>query len=205
MIDMIKAICFDLDGVYFTPESFKKFKKNLPKKVNDPDKADYVLHDSEELLNFKNGKITEKDYWDFARSKLGIKVSNEEIFAILRDSYEVNSDVKNYVKKVRSAGYKTCICSNNFETRVRELDKKFSFIQEFDVVVFSYQVGVMKPDVKIFQELVKKIRVNPEEIIYSDDNEDKLEGAKSLGIKTFVYEDFKSFQRRLEELGANLS
>jgi len=202
---MIKAICFDLDGVYFTPESFKRFKKNLPKEENDPEKVDFVLHDSEELLSFKRGEISEKNYWEFAHSELGIKVSNNEMFKILRDSYEVNSDVRDYVKKVRDAGYKVCICSNNFETRVRELDKRFSFIREFDVVMFSYKVGVTKPDIRIFQELVRKAEVKPNEIVYADDNEDKLEGAKSLGIKTFVYKDFESFKTKLGELGVDIS
>jgi len=37
---MIKAVTFDLDGVYFTPQSFKNFKVNLPKKITDREKVD---------------------------------------------------------------------------------------------------------------------------------------------------------------------
>lgn len=201
---MIKAICFDLDGVYFTPESFKRFKQNIPKVVNDSEKIDFILHDSEELLSFKRGELSEEDYWKFAREQLGITVTNEEIFSILQESYEINPDVKNYVGKVKTAGYKTCICSNNFITRVGELDKKFSFLKDFDTAVFSYEVGVLKPDKRIFEALVKKLGVSPSELVYSDDNEEKLKGALALGIRAFVYEGFDNFKERLKAFGVNV-
>jgi hypothetical protein len=31
----IKAVCFDLDGVYFTPESFQRFKKNISNGIDE--------------------------------------------------------------------------------------------------------------------------------------------------------------------------
>lgn len=201
---MIKAVCFDLDGVYFTPESFKRFKENIPKHVNKKETVDQVFHESEELLNFKKGVMSEEDYWTFAKEKLGITISNEEIFQILQNSYEVDREVKDYVEKVKNAGYKTCICSNNFTTRVRELDKKFSFLRDFDVEVFSYEVGVLKPEKRIFEELVKRTEVEPQELAYSDDNEGKLKGALDLEIQAFLYENFEQFRQKLTELGVKI-
>ena len=143
---MIKAVTFDLDGVYFTPQSFKNFRANLAMNVTDEDKANWVLYKSPEMFNFKMGKMDEDDYWNFARRELGIETSNDEIFKLLRDSYEVNPEVRDYISEVRARGLKTCICSNNFVTRIRELDTKFNFLKDFDIKVFSYKVGVMKPE-----------------------------------------------------------
>lgn len=200
---MIKAICFDLDGVYFTPESFINFKSNLPKKVTNPDIVNDVLY-RQNMLLFKTGKMTEAGYWDDATKKLGITADFDEICAIMRDSYEVNADVVEYVHKVRRAGYITCICSNNFETRIRELNKKFDFISNFDVSVFSYEVGVMKPDKKIFEVLINRAGVEPNELVYSDDSAEKLGGALELGINAFVYENFDQFKNKLSFLGVGV-
>lgn len=194
---MIKAVTFDLDGVYFTSQSFKNFKANLPKKIVDEEKVNWVLYKSREMLNFKMGKMSENDYWDFVRKELGVELSNSEIFTLLRDSYEINPEVRDFVLEVKANGLKTCICSNNFVTRIRELNTKFNFLKDFDVKVFSYEVGIMKPDKGIFDELIKQSGVKPEEIVYSDDDESKLMGAIELGINAFVYEGFEKFREKI--------
>ena len=201
---MIKAICFDLDGVFFTFESFKNFMINLPKEVNDMDRVEYVLYKSPEILDFKSGKISEETFWNFVTKELGLKVNLEEITTIFKDSYEVNLEVLEYIKKVKEAGYITCVCSNNFPTRINALDKKWGISDLFDIKVFSYEVGIMKPAKEIFQALIDKANVLPHEIVYSDDNESKLQGAKELGINTFVFTDFDSFVEQLEKLGVTI-
>ena|SRR3989344_1042406 len=197
---MMKAVTFDLDGVYFTPQSFKNFKANLPKKVMDEYKLNWVLYKSPEMLNFKMGKMEENEYWDFVRKELGVELNNSEIFKLLRDSYEVNPEVKEYVNEVKAKGLKTCICSNNFVTRIRELNSKFDFLKDFDVKVLSYEVGIMKPEKGIFEVLIKQSGVKPEEIVYADDDESKLQGAIDLGINAFVYEGFEKFKEKVNTL-----
>jgi len=189
---MIKAICFDMDGVYFTKGSFLKFKAIIGKNSTE-EKTDFVLYKSEQILNFKKGLITENEFWDYVRQELNITLTNEEISKALSDSYTIDQDVAEVVRKIKSLGYKTCICSNNFETRIRELNKKFNFLKDFDTHIFSYKVGATKPDRKIFEELVKQSGVNPDEIIFSDDSPEKLQGARDLGINVFVYENFPQF------------
>ena len=88
--------------------------------------------------------------------------------------------------------------------RINSLEEKWGIRDLFDVKVFSYEVGIMKPAKEIFQVLVDKTGVLPQEIVYSDDNESKLQGANELGINTFVYTDFERFVKRLEELGVSV-
>ncbi len=201
---MIKAITFDLDGVYFTSESFKRFKTNLPKKIADESVVNQVLYKSHEMALFKLGKISEADFWNYARKELVINISNQEIFKLLRDSYEINPQVRDYVRKAKLANYTTCICTNNFITRIRELDTKFNFLADFDIQVISYQVGITKPDSGIFQTLVDKSGVLPQELVYSDDDASKLQGALELGINAFVYKGFDKFKLQLHNLGVTI-
>ena len=146
-------ICFDLDGLYFTDESFQKFKERLAPNTEKPIR-DLVLALSDEMRAFKSGTMSEEAYRERAKSELGLSCSNEEIYTILRESYEVNKKVEQLAKTLRQKWYKIWICSNNFPSRVRELDKKFHFLDNFDVHIFSYEVGAMKPDQKIFQILI---------------------------------------------------
>lgn len=187
---MVKAITFDMDGVFFTAESFTRFVNKFP----DPEKAMQVLKKSQEMANFKLGKMTEADYWDYVRKELAVSYPNEEIFKMLRDSYEINPQVREFELEIRSLGIKTCICTNNFVTRIRELDKKFDFLKDFDVKVISCEVGVAKPGKEIFEELVRQAGCEASEIIYADDNEGSYQSALSVGINAFLYTDFEDFK-----------
>ena len=179
---MIKAITFDLDGVYFTQDSFKKFKSIFPTNNADPDFVEHVLKKSDEMMNFKKGIMTETEYWEYVNKSFGQNLSIDEITNLLMEAYSTNQNVVDYVKKVRSEGVKTCICTNNFPTRINALNKKFNFLADFDVQVFSYEVGINKPDPKIFQALIDRSGVLPSELFYAVDNQSCVDAAKSLGI-----------------------
>ena len=197
--NMIKAVCFDLDGVFFTDQSFTRFKCNVKEFTNHTPLIDDVFHGTM-MSDFKTNNITEETFWDYVRETLQVTLTNEEFFRMLRKSYSVNHDIKNFACKIKEAGYKTCLCSNNFVTRIRELEKEFSFLKHFDVKVFSYDIGVLKPNINIFHALVEQCGVDASEIVYSDDSESKLTGAEELGINTFIFEDINQFKYNLASL-----
>ena len=194
---MIKAITFDLDGVYFTQDSFKKFKSIFPTNNADPDFVEHVLKKSDEMMNFKKGIMTETEYWEYVNKSFGQNLSIDEITNLLMEAYSTNQNVVDYVKKVRSEGIKTCICTNNFPTRINALNKKFNFLTDFDVQVFSYEVGINKPDPKIFQELINNSGVLPSELFYADDNQSCVDSAKFLGINAIFYTNFDDFKSKV--------
>jgi len=197
---MIRAVCFDLDGLFFTEHSFRDFKIRISDQTNQSDLIDDVFHGSM-MSDFKTNIITEETYWSHVRQTLEVTLTNEEIFKMLRESYVVNAHVKRYVCKLREAGYITCLCSNNFITRIRELEEEFSFLRYFDTKIFSYDIGVLKPNIKIFQALVEQCEVNASEIVYSDDSESNLSGAKELGIHTFIFNNINQFKHALKTFG----
>jgi len=190
-------ICFDLDGLYFTEESFQRFKENLAPNI-EKQKRDLVLALSNEMKDFKSGIMSEENYRERAKNELWLSCSNEEIYQKLRESYEVNEKVEKLAKLLKEKWYKIGVCSNNFPTRIRELDKKFNFLQNFDVHIFSYEVWLMKPDPKIFQVLIDKSWLEANKIIYSDDKEEKIQWARTLWIQTFVFHDFDEFVQDLK-------
>ncbi len=196
-------VCFDLDGLYFTEQSFQAFKENL---APNREKAhrDRVLALSDQMRDFKLWLLSEEEYRDRAKKELGLVCTNQEIYAKLRESYEVNDQVEQLAKNLRQKWYKIWICSNNFPTRIRELEKKFHFLENFDVHVFSYEAGCMKPDARIFQILIDKSGIDADQIIYSDDKEDKIQWAKSLWIQTFVFHGFDEFIQDLKRCGIEI-
>lgn len=73
----------------------------------------------------------------------------------------------------------------------------------FDTAVFSCDVGVLKPDKKIYQFAMEKLNVLPQECIFvGDGGSDELRGAKKAGMKTCFSEflEQKTKERKLEIL-----
>lgn len=197
---MIKAITFDLDGVYFI-NGKENFIKRLVDLGVSEEEARRVFFKSDQMnKEYKGGLIGDEEYWSWAIAEWKLSLSVEEIKDLLIEGYEVDSRVVEIVRKLREKGYKTCICSNNFPARINGLQDKFGFLENFDVVVLSYEIGVTKPDQKIFEELIKQSGVKPEEIVITDDKETNVIAAKEAGINAFFYEDFEQFLGELKKL-----
>ncbi len=201
---MVKAITFDLDGVYFI-KGKSNFLNAIVNLGVDRKDAEKVFFGDEMNKVYKLGKMADNEFWSWAINEWGLDITVKEIIALMIKGYEVNKKVEKLVKKVRNNGYKTLICSNNFPARIEGLEKRFNFLKNFDVAVYSYEVGIAKPDKKIFQELVKLSGVNPKEIVFADDDIEKISGAKEVGIQAFLYEGFDKFVDKLKALGVVLS
>lgn len=201
---MVKAITFDLDGVYFI-KGKSNFLNNIVKLGVKKENAEKVFFSDEMNKEYKLGKLTDEEFWNWAIKEWDLDISVSGVIDLMIKGYEVNNKVEEVVKKVRKNGYKTLICSNNFPARIKGLQEHFKFLNNFDIAVYSYEVGISKPDKRIFQELANQSGVSPQEIIFADDDIKKISGAKEVGIQAFLYEGFDKFVEKLKELGVNLS
>jgi putative hydrolase of the HAD superfamily len=201
---MIKAITFDLDGVYFV-NGKSNFISNIVKLGVSEDEAKRVFLKSDEMNNlYKAGKMTDEEYWTWAKNEWKLNKSAKELMELLVLGYEVDQNVVETVKNVRANGYKTLICTNNFPARINGLQNRFKFLDDFDGKSISYEVGSSKPDSKIYQKLIEVSGVNANEIVYADDNNDNILEAQKLGINAFFYENFDGFIEELRKLGVNI-
>ncbi len=198
----IKVICFDLDGVYFTPKGKNSFHQAL---INEYDASkevvDHLMYKSPEMAQLVRGQIAPKDFWDKVRAATGITASDEALAERWVRDYEVDQNVRGAVLKAKAAGYRTCVCTNNNGIRLPLLAKRFNLAADFDCIVSSHEVGQTKPHKEIFETLLSRMQIQPSELVYSDDNPERLAGATALGIRTFVFHDFEQFLGELKGMG----
>jgi len=57
-----------------------------------------------------------------------------------------------------------------------------AFIKLFDKIYLSHELGLRKPDVKIFEHVLKEQKLKAEEVFFIDDSPQHIAGAKKLGI-----------------------
>ncbi|MDO8660775.1 MAG: HAD family phosphatase [Candidatus Woesearchaeota archaeon] len=203
-MNRIEAITFDLDGVYF-PNGKSVFMNSVCKLgVTETEVKRVFLKSDQMNKHYKTGNMTDNCFWSWAAKEWKLNKTPEEIMQLLIDSYDTDQNVVKIVRQLRNNGYKTLICSNNFPARINGLQKRFSFLADFDASVFSYEVGVCKPDKKIFQELILRVGIVPESIVFADDNPDNIQGAQEVGITTIVYTTFEGFLEELRKKGVRI-
>ena len=60
--------------------------------------------------------------------------------------------------------------------------KWLAFCKLFDKMYLSHELGLRKPDVKIFEYILKEQKLKAEEVFFIDDSPQHIAGAKKIGI-----------------------
>lgn len=95
------------------------------------------------------------------------------------------------LRSLKMAGYKLYILSNWGKWHFEELQKRNEFrefLQYFDGGIVSYQVGLKKPDRKIYEILIEKYDIDPTSAVFYDDKPENIQAAKEVGLNAVVFD-----------------
>jgi FMN phosphatase YigB (HAD superfamily) len=200
----IKAIVFDLGGVLFQEGKSVAIEKLFKEKGYDKNAVLNIIK-SPESFDLRAGLINDEKFWNFAQKKLSKGYDAITVKNYWYDGYILDENIFNLVKKLHGK-YKLFIFSGNIKSRVEYLEKKYNFRKYFDLEVYSYDYHLNKPQKEFVDVLIEKSGLNPQEMIFIDDNEEVLEPAKKLGIKTAIYKtgNIKDLGDKLESFGINI-
>jgi putative hydrolase of the HAD superfamily len=89
--------------------------------------------------------------------------------------------------KLKQRGLLTAILSNMGDNVLANLQREFLWIHNFDVLVWSFQHLMAKPDPAIYRLVLEKLNVRPEESLFLDDKLLNVEAAQALGMKSLQF------------------
>jgi putative hydrolase of the HAD superfamily len=70
----------------------------------------------------------------------------------------------------------------------------------FDVIMFSAEEGVRKPDPEMYQRMLSRLGVNAKEAIFIDDRADNIDGARAVGMYGIHYTPDIDIKMAIEEI-----
>ena len=92
-------------------------------------------------------------------------------------------DAKKVLTELRARGNRTFLLSNAQSVFSIFEMRRLDIISMFDGIVLSSDVGIKKPDKKIFDYILSRYRLYPDEcLMIGNDMEDDMQGASSAGI-----------------------
>ncbi len=201
---MIKNIIFDIGNVLLTFEP----KKFLLKFTQDNKHINSFISnviDSEVWLQMDRGSISVEEAKNLFLSKypeekklLTLFFENWlEIFIPIKENIQI-------MEKLNQNGYKIFALSNFIKESFKYVVKKFSFFALFDGQVISWQEKVIKPEDAIYNILLHRYNLIPQECVYLDDHKNFLEPAQKLGMSTILVSPEIDLKKEFQKLGVNI-
>lgn len=201
---MIKTVIFDLGGVYFsdgTKNAIEAMHFNYKIPI---DKLEEVFKGDLGSI-YREGKISETEFWNEANRLWGINEKHEQLRNIWFGGYLPIPGTVDLVMRIRQKGYQVLFLSDNVQERVDYLNDRYKFLANFDDGVFSHIVRARKPDMAIYRALLEKTTSKPEECLYIDDKDSLLKSAAELGMKTILFTGPEFLKEELKKYGIDTS
>jgi len=196
LTDKIKNIIFDFGGVIINIDHDLTAKAFMELGVTDFEEKYSQLSQTDLFNDFETGRITPEEFRKRIREHIPGKVTDSWIdkawAAMILD---IPSERIALLKEVRKK-YRIFLLSNtnaiHYDIFLADLQKRYrynNFADLFEKAYFSFQTGMRKPDLEIFEMVIKDNDLDPSETLYIDDSPQHIEGAKKAGLVTHYLEE----------------
>lgn len=130
------------------------------------------------------------------RTATGGPVRAEGLLSRMFVGFQPVEPMYEILRRARAGGLRTGLLSNSWGNNYpREL-----WAELFDCVVISGEVGMRKPDERIFRHAVEQLGLAPQDCVFIDDIEHNVRAAEALGMVGVHHTEVAATTTRLEEL-----
>lgn len=121
---------------------------------------------------------------DFAREaeRLGLDLDVAGLYTSVWDSIETSPDMLDLIHRLRAAGYGVHLGSNQERHRAAYMRTTLQYDGLFDVSCYSCDLGAAKPEAAFYERAVGLIGAAPAEVVFVDDLEENVRGARAVGL-----------------------
>lgn len=172
--------------------SYKAFMELLPAKPDGlPISVADLMGGSEGALvcDYQVGKITTEQFVDSMKKVMKPGVTGEQIVAAWNAMIvEFPKRRLDMLLELRRKGAKVYMLSNTNDAHMEHIIKKCfggersKMMEYFDDLFLSNEMGLAKPGLEIYEEMIRRTGMNPKESVYFDDLEQNVEAGKRAGL-----------------------
>lgn len=188
----IKNIIFDLGDVILNidvPVASKSFAELSGREQSE---ILTLFKENELFRQFETGTLDEAGFRSYVREILNFPDLSDEAIDTAWNSLllDLPPERVELIQKL-SQNYRLFLLSNTSSIHITQVNKILEAstgIEKlddlFETVFLSYEMGLMKPDARIYEMVLEKAGLKAEETLFLDDNYDNIQGASKVGIDT---------------------
>ena len=194
----IKNIVFDLGRVLIKFEPKEYIEENVPEEKRE----DFYngIFGSTEWLMLDRGTLSYEDAKKIFKERVpGADKQIDRLFDV--DLFEILQPIEENVKllpKLKEK-YNLYILSNFHQPAFEHIFKKYDFFRLFDGHTVSCYYYLLKPEKEIYDILIDKFNLIPEETVFIDDTKVNIDACEKEGIRGIHLPDYTELKQKLEE------
>ena len=198
----IRAVFFDLGGVIVRTE-YQAPRQHLAEKFGmDYEDIEKVVFGGGPIGSAAQatlGEITEKAHW---LNVMKILKQPATEYERIRDEFFagdiIDRGILDFLRSLKPK-YKVGLISNAW-SGLRPYVVREKFDDVFQHMIISAEVGVVKPDPKIYQLALEQLQVKAEEAVFVDDVLENIEVCQKIGMQGIQFKDPESAIKQLKAL-----
>ncbi|GAB4470166.1 MAG: HAD-IA family hydrolase [Anaerolineales bacterium] len=199
----IRLILFDFGGVLLRTEDPQPRKKLAAEFGLDVAELIYLVFGSPSALRASVGEITAEQHWHEVAATLG---ATEDQIPYLKEQFFagdcLDETLVQWIRSYRKT-HRVGLLSNAWDDLRGFLNHQLGILNLFDAVIISAEVGVMKPDRRIYELAAQTFNVSPNEAVFIDDLLENVHAAQNAGMNSFQFrttpQTIQDLQHLLEE------
>lgn len=194
----IKNVVFDFGNVLVKWSPLEVLRVVFPERS-----AEELYQDIRPVwLDLNLGKVSEKEAAVLYLKQLNIPENKTfEMFHAFKTSQVPIPGMFELLETLRNLSVPLFAITDNVKEIVEWYKTHMNFLGYFIDVVVSADIGVLKPDRRIYEHLLNKNKLVAAESVFLDDLLINVEGAKAVGMAAFQYTDVTSCIGNLKSLG----
>jgi putative hydrolase of the HAD superfamily len=153
------------------------------------------------LLRYETGLMTRGEFFDEVRRVTSFSGTLEEFGSFFADIFWEIPRMIEIQAALRRNRIPTYIFSNTNDLANEHIQRNFPFFANFDGYILSYEIGAMKPEAKIYDELEKLSGKRGAEILYLDDRQENVDAGAARGWQIILQTDPEKSTGAMKELG----
>jgi glucose-1-phosphatase len=178
----VKAIIFDLGGVLLRTADFSPRERLAARLGMSRSELEEFIFGGESGERAQRGEITVKEHWQNLCQQ--INCTADDLKSILDEFFaqdQLDGELMDYVRKLHRS-FRTALLSNAWDDLRQVIAEKWHFEDAFDAIIISAEVGVAKPDRRIFNLALERLGVEADQAIFVDDMVSNVNGARAVGM-----------------------
>jgi len=195
----IDAVIFDYGMVLSNAQEPSAYNNLLT--ITDLDRDTFEPHYWRYRLDYDEGVLNGRTYWEKLGNDAAITLTPEQIDQLIENDVlmwaTLNEQMLAWVRALQDAGLKTAILSNMGADLLRYMRQEFGWLAHFNHHTWSCELGMVKPDPRIYLHTCEKLGVAPDEAIFLDDKPENIEAAAKVGIHAILFKNVEQLRKDL--------
>jgi len=154
---------------------------------------------------YDEGKLTGLEFWQKLILAAELNLSPETVQELnhwdARMWTTENPVMLAWQLELKKHGFLTAILSNMGDNVLENMKREFDWLPRFDVLVWSYQLRMAKPDPAIYHHVLDDLGVRPEEALFLDDKLINIEAAQAVGMQAIRFTNVEKLREDLIKAG----